>query len=56
MYKDKDIEELYMEFEQNGWCQHICPACGNETDPVEPDASQAYCSICESLMPVEPLI
>ena len=56
MFKDKPLDELFMEFEENGWCQHLCPGCGDEMEPVEPDSEQAWCSTCESLMPVEPLV
>jgi hypothetical protein len=55
-YPDKDELELLQEFEDMGYCFHICPDCGNETDETEADNNKAYCSVCFEVKNVEPAI
>ncbi|AMM45051.1 hypothetical protein SP15_246 [Bacillus phage SP-15] len=55
-YKDKDIEELMEEFEENGSCTHICPDCGDECLPVEIDSATAHCDNCGEAKQFEPVV
>lgn len=55
-FEDKDIIQLFQEFEENGYVEHICPDCGSECAPSEIDNPQAYCSDCDKLKDFEPVI
>lgn len=55
-FKDKDLLSLHLEFEEYGYCMHNCPECGEEMEPTEADAASAFCSFCDELRPVQPLI
>lgn len=55
-WKDKDIIQLFQEFEENGYVEHICPDCGSETLPTEIDASSAFCENCQEKKTFEPVI
>lgn len=55
-FEDKDILTLMEEFEENGYVEHICPDCGNETNPTEIDNNSAYCEICEEHKKFRPVI
>lgn len=55
-YPDKDILNLFEEFEDHGYVEHICPDCGEETNPTEIDSPEAYCENCQEIKKVEPVI
>ena len=42
----KSIEELVMEWQENGYIMPTCPICGGETNSTEPDNDEAYCENC----------
>jgi uncharacterized OB-fold protein len=55
-YDDKDILELFQEFEENGYVEHICYECGNECLPTEIDSDKAYCDNCQKYQNYLPVI
>lgn len=44
--KQKSFVELYEEFECYGYITPLCPECGEETEPTEVDAGEAWCDCC----------
>jgi uncharacterized OB-fold protein len=55
-YPDKDMLQLLEEFEENGYVEHICPDCGNDTLPTEVDNSKAFCDNCQEIKTYLPVI
>lgn len=55
-FKDKDLLTLLEEFDENGYVEHICPDCGDETNPTEIDNDTAYCENCQEFKNYEPVI
>jgi ribosomal protein L37AE/L43A len=48
--------QLFQEFEENGYVEHICPDCGIETLPTEIDNEIAYCENCQEHKKYRPVI
>lgn len=55
-FADKDLLTLLNEFDDNGYVEHICPDCGNETNPTEVDNDSAYCEVCDGVKKFSPVI
>lgn len=55
-FPDKDELTLLQQFEEDGYVEHICYDCGEETLPTEPDSSKAFCTNCNENKTFEPVI
>lgn len=51
-----DLLEKLMMFDEVGYIYHDCPECNCETENCEPDADQAFCSNCDKVVKVDPII
>lgn len=54
--KWEDDLTLLTEFEETGGCTRECPICHAECEPTEIDNSYAFCSNCNKVVDVEPVI
>lgn len=52
----KDLLDYLEEFEEFGYVIRECPICGSECEPTEIDNDGAYCSNCDEVVSVEPLL